>query len=476
MVHLRPARRGVRPDRLTTPDLAMLWPEDHGWPQDVGLLAVVDGKGLFDAADRFRIEDLRSHVKRRLHLLPARFQKLLVRPQFGLGLPYWVDTPAIDLTHHVRHLALPGRVDDDGVLAACETLRLERFDRNRPLWEFWFLTGLPSSRVALFAKAHHSLVDGVAGITALTALVDAVPVGDPPAAWTPAPAPSTFDLARDAAERQLQRSARALRTLARARTYVSDLRSDWRAWRRVLGYGSAPRTSLNRPIGVHRRAAVVRGDLALHKAIARAHGATVNDVLLATVAHGLHDLLARRGEPVDGLVVRAMVPISLHGRRDGPPDGNADAGMVVPLPLGEADPVRLLRRIADDTTERKRDAHRVAETTRLYDLVFLPRLALRVGARQRVGNVYVANVPGAPVAVSVAGAPVLEVFPMVPLMGNMTLGVGALSYAGQFNVTIVADRDTCPDRDVFVAGLRRALKELARSVPYGLPEHVEAGR
>jgi hypothetical protein len=47
--------------------------------------------------------------------------------------------------------------------------------------------------------------------------------------------------------------------------------------------------------------------------------------------------------------------------------------------------------------------------------------------------------------------------PVVPLLGNVGVGVGALSYAGQFNLAIVADRDACPDIDVAVAGTRRSL-------------------
>jgi diacylglycerol O-acyltransferase len=88
-------------------------------------------------------------------------------------------------------------------------------------------------------------------------------------------------------------------------------------------------------------------------------------------------------------------------------------------------------------------------------------LVLRVMAHQRWANAYVANVPGPPVPLYLAGAPLLEVFPVVPLTGNITLGVGALSYAGQFNITAVADRDACPDVDVFAQGVRDALHELA---------------
>ena len=55
-------------------------------------------------------------------------------------------------------------------------------------------------------------------------------------------------------------------------------------------------------------------------------------------------------------------------------------------------------------------------------------------------------------------------FPLVSLTGNVTLGVGALAYAGQLNLTAVADRDACPDVGVFAGGVRAALRSLATSV------------
>jgi diacylglycerol O-acyltransferase len=82
-------------------------------------------------------------------------------------------------------------------------------------------------------------------------------------------------------------------------------------------------------------------------------------------------------------------------------------------------------------------------------------------ARQRWANAYIANVPGPPMPLYFAGAPVLEVFPVVPLIGNITLGVGALSYADQFNITTVADLNACSDVDVFTQGMRDTFDSLA---------------
>jgi diacylglycerol O-acyltransferase / wax synthase len=78
-------------------------------------------------------------------------------------------------------------------------------------------------------------------------------------------------------------------------------------------------------------------------------------------------------------------------------------------------------------------------------------------------NAYVADVAGPPVPLYFAGAAIRELFPRVPILGNMSIGVGALSYEDQFNITVVADRQQSPDLNIFVDGVRRALDALADS-------------
>jgi hypothetical protein len=100
----------------------------------------------------------------------------------------------------------------------------------------------------------------------------------------------------------------------------------------------------------------------------------------------------------------------------------------------------------------------------MFRTIMLQRAFLRLMPTQRFMNAYVANVPGPPIPLFFAGAPILEVFPVIPLTANLSIGVGALSYAGQFNLTVVADRELCPDLEVFVEGVRRSLAALGRSV------------
>jgi diacylglycerol O-acyltransferase / wax synthase len=453
-------------DRLTAQDLMLLWPEELGWSQDIGALAILDGASLLDGDGRFRIERAREEIGRRLHQVP-RFRQLLYRPRFGLGWPLWVDAASIDLADHVRELPLPAPADEAQLLAACEELRHRPLSRSRPLWEMWFLPGLPDRRVGLFMKVHHTIADGVAGIATLGAFVDPVP--DPPPLhaprWSPAAMPSAGALFVDNLRRRGQEFGRAVTTLAHPVQTARLARRGWPAVLEAFLEARAPRTSLSRRVSWHRRFALVRSDLDLVKRVAHAHDATANDVLMVALAGGLRALLLARGEPIEGLVLRAAVPVSLHQEQPGQAQGNRDGMMIVPLPIGEPDDVRRLRLIAAETRRRKRK-HRPQGGT-LFRNVPVQRAFLRLAPYQRLVNTYAANVPGPPVPLYFAGARLLEVFPVVPIWGNVSLGVGALSYAGQFNITAVADRAACPDLEVFAQGASRSLGALAASVLVG---------
>jgi diacylglycerol O-acyltransferase / wax synthase len=453
----------VRPrglERLTAQDLLMLWADDFGWSEDIGVLAVLDGAPLLDGDGRVRVDEVRRRLEPRLHLVP-RLRQLLYRPRWGLGWPLWVDAASFDLADHVRvhPLAPPG--DEAQLLAACAELYRRRLDPARPLWEAWLLPGLPGRQVGLFLRAHHTLADGVAGMAAFGALLDLAaetPTQVAPT-WTPAPRPSVGELLVDNLRRRLRGLGRGLSGLARG---GGPRRASLGVWREFLAE-RAPRTSLNRPIGADRRLAVVRGHLEVARRVAHAHQAKVNDVVLAAVAGGLRQLLTGRGEDVRELVPRVMVPVSLHREQPGPASGNRDAVMLVPLPLGEPDPVRRLELIAAETAARKGRA-RPPMAGGLFGLVAVQRAWYRLLARQRTVNLVVTNVPGPPVPLYLAGARLLELFPVAAIMGNLTLAVAVFSYAGQLNLTAIADRDTCPDLEVLARGMKAALDDLERSV------------
>lgn len=451
-------------ERLTADDRLMLWP-DQLWPQDIGALAMLDGDCLLDPDGRFRIDAVRQAIEARLHLVP-RFRQLLYTPRRGLGGPLWTDAPVFDVADHVRVVPLTAPADEARFLLAAETVRRQRMERWRPLWQMWFFTGLPGRRIGMFVRMHHAIADGIAGVAAIGAFLDTVP--DAPVGtvrrWTPAPWPSARALAADNLRRHVHGLTHVLSTLSRPMATVRRARAAWPAVRQLLTARRTPPDSLNRLVGPDRRVALVRGELEVVRQVAHRHGAKVNDVLLAITAAGLRGLFQSRGESVENRTVPVYVPVTLRptAHRD-QARGNRVGQIVVPLPLGTADPGRRLARIAADTAARK------ATSPVSLGTMFgsrLARRALLVFLDRHPVSVTTADIPGPPEPLYLAGAPLLTVYPLLPLVAKVSLGVGAMSYAGQFTIAVVADRDAVPDLATFTDRARAELSTLAATTQH----------
>lgn len=449
-------------ERVTASDLFLLLWEDYGWSTDIGGIAILDGTTLLDAEGTVLVDEVRHHLEPKLSSVP-RFRQVLHRPPLGLGWPVWVDAPSFDLAEHVRVRPLPEPADEDQLLRVAADLARRPFAPARPPWELWLLPGLPGRRIGAFLRVHHVLADGAAALAAFGALLDrSADAPSPPARpWAPRPAPTPAQLLRDNVVRRRRELRRALAGLAHPRATIRLARQVLPAWQEVLSEAPAPATSLNVPVSAGRRLVVVRADLGTTRQVAHSHDGKVNDVLLTAVAGGLRELLRSRGEDVVGLVQRAMVTITSPA--DGHGGGNKPGWMMVPLPVGEPDPVRRLEAIAAETAARKRRSRPEAGTG-IFRFVAAQRLWYRRFPGQRSVNLVVSNVPGPPNPLYLAGARVLEMFPTMPTMGNLTLVVGALSYAGQLTITSVADAEHCPDIEVFTRGVRAALDDLTRTL------------
>jgi hypothetical protein len=216
----------------------------------------------------------------------------------------------------------------------------------------------------------------------------------------------------------------------------------------------------------------VRASYRIVRQVARANGASVNDVLLAATAAGLRRLLLARGEPVAGVAVRTYVPVTLRRRLRGPQQGNRLAQMAVPLSLDELRPIDRLQQVAAETRKRK------ARVRPALGVIFRGRLAtrllLKVIVAQRV-NLTTACVPGPRRPAYFAGARLLEVFPVLPLIGNEPIGVGVVSYADSFNIGIAVDADAVPDVGALADGVRDELAALAEGAQTRRPQLAAVG-
>ena len=439
-------------ERLTAEDRVMIW-ADRIWPQDIGALAILEGA--------ISIEAVKAVVAARLEGVP-RFRQVLRVPDRRLGGPYWTDDPAFDLGNHLRTVGLPAQADEATLLTAVEALRRTRLDPARPLWEMWLLTGLPAGRTGLFVRTHHSVADGIAGVATLASFLDTEPDSTPAgeAVWQPAPGPTEAELAADARTRRRAARQGRLSSIVHPMASARRLTRALPALHELFAEPSIPATALDRRVGAARQFATVRTRLDVVKAIARADGAKVNDVFLAAISGGLRRLFAARGErPPE--IMRAYVPVSLRQGRYAGARGNSIAEMVVPLPTGVADPLTALSAIGVETAKRKARARPSVGGLPTHGLAGL--VMLKLIDRQHV-NVATADLPGPPVPLYLAGARLAELFPIIPLIGNVPLGIGAISYAGAFDIGIVADPETVPDIDAMAAGVSETLAALERSV------------
>ena len=234
----------------------------------------------------------------------------------------------------------------------------------------------------------------------------------------------------------------------------------------------APESPWNVAIGQQRRFAMARTELDDYKRIRKSHGGTVNDVVLATVAGALRAWLQTRGENVaSGTSLRAMVPVSVRGDIPaGPALGNRVSTFFVDLPVGESNPVIRLSQVAYAMTGLKESGQSIGAEALIGLGGFAPPTLLALGARaaaalsKRLYNVIVTNVPGPQMPLYAAGARMLEMYPVVPLVTNQALAIGLASYNGGVFWGINADRDAIPDVDVLATCIEESLAELLETV------------
>jgi WS/DGAT/MGAT family acyltransferase len=434
--------------RVPVPDLCALWAESATAPMNIALIGVVEGAPLMRPDGTVDLARIRQFIHGRLPRTPMLLRVL--RPtRLGQGTPAWIDAAHFHIADHVVVAPADGPLtDENDFLAWCARRSVIPLDRKRPLWRLDIVPGLPSRQVGLLLVLHHVVADGLRGVTLVTSLLAPTPREQPEGpegvVWQPRPAPTGLDLVRD----NLQRRWHAVRHFHASRHIRST--DTLRALSHALG-SRAPATSLTGPIGYRRHLTVVRYPVAELRRAAHAHGCTINDLLIAAVTAGLRDLLNLRGENRDSLELLASVPVGARAGTEG--------GMFIArLPVGVPDADERLRIIRQATAKGKGSPDQG-----VAGIVVLPASLARLGvawARRAAAshvNLYVTNVPGPPSALYCAGARLLEAVPLAPLVAGVRLSVTALSYDGQFAVSLLGDNNMV-DMPVLAAGVRAAFE------------------
>jgi diacylglycerol O-acyltransferase len=448
-------------DRLSPLDALFLSRDTPNEPRQIASLVIFEPDG-----SPLTFDGLIRALNERLDIVP-RYRQVPYKVPGGVGTPVWRDYPKFDVAHHVRRSALPkpgGRAELHELVGRLVARRLEL---DRPLWELYYIEGLEDGAEALLFKAHQALVDGSETIDLAQVLLEETDrVRDiPHHEWKARPEPAKLSLLSASLDRHLRNPSEAVAT---AQLQLGRLR---RALPVVGRSQVPPRGILSATLSRHRRFSSLSTDLTDYRTIRDEHGGTVNDVILASIAGGIRGWMLTRAERATAKTAfRAIVPMSVVSDEGLPTSlGSKVRGHLLSLPVGESNPVVRLHQVSYALKDHRETGSAVAANK----LAGLPGFATStfhaVGARvaeaeaNRGHQIVITNVPGPQEMVYMAGEPVAEVYPCLPLTEHRTVSIGVTSYRGRVFYGITADREAVPDVDVLAQCIEDALAELVET-------------
>jgi len=387
-----------------------------------------------------------------------RFDRFRQRPVEGPTGPHWQDAE-LDLDLHFHRVALP-RPGDQRTLQEFVSDRLpEPLDRSRPLWEVYFIDGFGTG-AALLIRMHHCIADGISLARVMLELADgAEPSSDP--GFTVRAGQSTITSAARAAGAVAHAG---LTTALHPRQTAATVIEDAQTVAKLVLPGSDPKSAIRGDQRAAHRVAWSRPlDLWRVKHAARALGATVNDVLVASVTGAVAQLLG--DEPSDD--VHALVPFNLRPLDEPLPRdlGNRFGLVLLGLPVGVADPVARTHEVKRRMDAIK-DGHEGAITYGILEVMghtppFVEsRLIDYFSAK---GSMVLTNVPGPRRKLSIAGTPLAGVLVWAPCSGSVGMSVSIFSYAGKVTVGFLTDAGLVPEPQVLADAARAEALAIARA-------------
>jgi len=474
-------------DHLSSVDASFLHLETPETPMHVGSLM------LFELPKGYKgdyYEDVKAMIAKRMHLCSIFHRKLAQMP-FELTDPVWIEDDDIDLDYHVRSVTLrkPGSTAQLEQLIA--RLHSTLLDRSRPLWEVYVIEGLGNGQVAYYTKAHHSGIDGKAGVELAKVFYDLSPAMREVKPPRPRPTSGNYQLgvaellqaavSNTASQyvKAVKAIPKAVRGLAAGAKIVASRRRE--PGDRSLNIGIAPKTIFNASITNQRSYATLSLPLAEMKALGKRVGGTVNTVVMAMCASALRQFLIERDAlPKKALI--ASVPVSLRNADDS--SMNNQVSMIrVDLATDLADPAARFKAIHASSEAAKSVVATlkpvlgtdVPITGSPWFMTGLASLFGRSGLANRLpamGNVTISNVPGLPTPLYMAGASMLHYYPVSIPYHSAALNITVQSYAGTMEFGITACRRVLsqPEVQEIMEHLLASLRDLQRLVPIAAQE------
>lgn len=454
-------------------DAAFLYLETPETPMHVGSLH------LYAVPARSRagfIARARKHIALRVHLVPVFTRRIATLP-FDLASPVWVEDQEVDLDHHIRLIRLPRPGTMATLEATVARLHGELLDRSRPLWMFYVIEGLATGEVAWYSKIHHATLDGAAGVILAEAILDATPrprkVPKPPRRAREK-SPGMAELLGAAISKSVGEYGKLVRAVPEVARVVkaslgaiSSLGSRNKPKRGGLPIG--PATPLNVPIDGCRTFATASIPLAEVKAIAKRHGAKVNDVVLALVSGAVRRYLIAK-DALPGKPLVAAMPVSLRAEGDSIYSTRATmvlANLATHLvhPLARLEAIRASAGNAKALTVKAKsiipmDFPSLGAPWLLAAIARAYSYAQGVKAFPPLANLVVSNVPGPQAPLYLAGARMLTWWPISIVEHGLGLNITVESYCGSLDFGLVAAKQAMPDVRKLAAALYDAHAEL----------------
>lgn len=389
----------------------------------------------------------------------------------------WETDRDFDLDWHVRLTALPGSAGKVELERLVSQLASTPLDHSKPLWQFHVVENYRGGSV-LISRIHHCYADGLALVQVLLSLTDAAPDVEQHAelarVWLKKDQGSVIDRlleptragiakAVSAGGKAWDKSLEIWKDPALAAELAREGSEITRELAIALALPDDPRTAFKGPLGVSKRVAWAEPlPLDEVKTLGKALGCTVNDVLLACAAGALRSHLRDRGEAVDGLTIRATVPVNLRPLEHAKKLGNHFGLVFLDLPIGEANPLRRLERVAANMRELKR-SRQAALTFGLLAAVGMAPVAVQRFALElfsRKATAVATNVPGPQMPLYLAGSRVRELMFWVPQNGSIGMGLSILSYNGNVHFGLIVDAKLVADPEDVVQRFAREFERL----------------
>src|SRR6187431_1864932 len=479
--------------KLSSMDASFLYLETPEMPMHVGSMAIFrlpdDYKGNF-------FEDFKTMISSRLHIAPILKARLEKAP-FDIDHPSWVEDDQFDIDRHIFRASLPAPHDRATLERLVGWMHAKLLNRARPLWEFYVFEGMKDNEIGLYSKMHHACIDGGAGAALTNMIYDVTPV--PRVVEQPIPqakgsneprdiaanlidsyqqlwrqpfdgssTPKTLDLPRsgksdlgsilfDNAMFQIESAVKFAGSIPAMLKSVSDVVgkiSDPKSRDSIASMVSPP-TVLNKAISSERSFAGTSISLSRAKAVAKASGGKLNDVVLALSSGVVRRYLLERGA-LPAKAMTAAVPISL--REEGNTEANNQVfGMICSIATNIEDPKARLEAIIAQSTKSKEMSHplrafmpQVSNISMLGAPILVQILALLYSRSDLsnvlppAANITVSNVPGPRQTLYAAGAELLHIFPVSISTHGLALNITVQSYRDQLDFGFIAGANIIP--------------------------------